>query len=62
MVLPFFALGLVQKICATLSTNQMQTKTSHDWVARAFPRFEFSVALDVIFYFFDWPLCNRKKP
>lgn len=39
LVFLYFALGLVQKIRATLSTNQMQTKTNHDLVARVFPRF-----------------------
>ena len=64
LVLLFFALWLVQKTLATLSTNQFKTKTNHDKVARVFPRFrqfvclyfEFSLALRVIFISSDWSL------
>ena len=62
LVVLFFALWLVQKTLATLSTNQFKTKTNHDLVARVFPRFrqfvclyfEFSLALRVIFISSDW--------
>ena len=64
LVVLFFALWLVQKTLATLSTNQFKTKTNHDLVARVFPRFrqfvclyfEFSLALRVIFISCDWSL------
>ena len=64
LVVLFFALWLVQKTRATLSTNQFKTKTNHDLVARVFPRFrqfvclyfEFSLALRVIFISCDWSL------
>ena len=36
---PYLALRLVQKTCIPLSTNQVQTKTNRDLVARVFPRF-----------------------
>ena len=62
LVVLFFALWLVQKTLATLSTNQFKTKTNHDLVARVFPRFrqfvclyfEFSLALRVIFISSHW--------
>ena len=64
LILPDFALWLVQKTRATLSTNQMQTKTNHNLVARVFPRLrqlgcfciEFSLALIGNFLPPDWPL------
>ena len=53
----YFALRLVHKTRAILSTNQRQTKTIHDLDARVFPRFgqfgcfyhEFLLALERIF-------------
>ena len=64
LILPDFALWLVQKTRATLSTNQMQTKTNHDLVARVFPRLrqlgcfciEFSLALNGNFLPSHWLL------
>ena len=64
LIFLLIALWLVQKTCATLSTNHMQTKIKHDLVALVFPRsrqfdwfyFEFSLALKGISLSSDWPL------
>ena len=59
LFLLYCALWLVNKTCATFSTNGKLTKTSHDMAARVFPRlvpvtcisFEFWLVLCVVYVF-----------